>query len=88
MTINTTIIRGDIIGATGPHGGVLPQSGSAQSVSPSPSLSMPSLQPDVPPLSSCGGVGVGVTVGVTVGMFVAVLVGVTVGVAVGVWVGI
>jgi hypothetical protein len=77
-------MRGPRSGATAPQGATLPQAGSAQSVSPLPSLSTPSLQNCAPPLSSWGGVAVGVAVGVLVGEAVGVFVGTPVGVSVGV----
>ena len=98
-----SVARGDIVGAAGPQGGVLAQSGSAQSVSPLPLLSIPSLHAAAPAVSSCGGVGVGVgvpvavtvgegcsgvCVGVAVGVLVGVIVGVLVDVAVAVVVGV
>ena len=88
---STSVIGGDIIGATAPHGGMPLHAGSWQSVKPLLSLSMPSLQAWLPPAFSNGaGVRVAVIVGVCVGVpvSVGVEVGVRVGVAVPVCVGV
>jgi hypothetical protein len=75
------IIFGDSNGAAVVHGGTLKQAGSAQSMRPLPSLSIPSLQARGPAAFSNGArVAVGVTVGVFV--IVRVLLGVSVTVAV------
>jgi len=75
----------DSAGAGVPHGDVWKQSGSAQSISPSLSLSIPSLHELKPRKFSCDG---GVALGDGVALGVAVAVGVAVRVAVAVAVGV
>jgi hypothetical protein len=91
IATRAAIIAGDSRGAMAPHGGMSAHMGSAQSVSPLLSLSIPSRQAGGPlDVSNWAGVRVGVTVldACVVDVCVVVLVGVAVGVLVSICVGV